>query len=71
MTVWSVFYDLTIETTDDDDDEAEKLLLIDHSVERPSPWIPFVRFVLDASSRLRFLLECFDGRFGQTSATDS
>jgi len=29
MTVWSVFYDLTIETTDDDDDEAEKLLLID------------------------------------------
>jgi hypothetical protein len=29
MTMWSVFYDLTIETTDDDDDEAEKLLLID------------------------------------------
>ncbi len=61
-----VFYDLTIETTNDEDDGAEKWLMIDHSVERLSPWIPFVRFVLDVSSQLRFLLEFLDGRFGQS-----
>lgn len=66
MSDHKVFYDLTIETTNDEDDGAEKLLMIDHSVERLSPWIPFVRFVLDVSSQLRFLLEFLDGRFGQS-----
>jgi len=62
-----VFYDLTIETTNDDDDRAEKLFLTDHSVERLSPSLDtLVRFVLDVSSQLRFLLDCLDGRFGQS-----